>query len=297
MSKCLVTGGAGFIGSNLVDKLIDLGHEVIVIDNESSTSNDMPYWNDKAKNYKYDICDYEKTRKLYNGIEYVFHMAAETRIKETIDNPIKASKTNFLGTNIVLECSKEANVKRVIYSSTASGYGNNPVPSIETQPDDCLNPYSVSKIAGEKLCKMYYDLFGLENIILRYFNVYGNRQPSKGLIVGIFERQFKNKEKLTIMGDGSQKRDFVHVDDVVLANILSAEININSKYFGNVFNIGNGKNYSVKDIALMFDTEIEMFPEKDGGQQEMLANIEKAKNILGWYPKVDFKKYIEEIAR
>ena len=138
--KSLVTGGAGFIGSNLVDRLIEMGHEVVVIDNEYSDAHDQFYWNDKAQNYKYDIRDYENTRPLYDGVDYVFHIAAEARIQPAILNPIEAVSINVVGTCTVLQCAREAMVKRVIYSSTSSAYGMNQTPNIETQTDDCLNP-------------------------------------------------------------------------------------------------------------------------------------------------------------
>jgi len=131
--KSLVTGGAGFIGSNIVNKLIELGHDVVVIDNESSDAHERPYWNIKAKNYKKDICDYLSTRELYDGVDYVFHLAAEARIQPTINNPVKATMTNTLGTNVVLQCSREAGVKRVMYSSTSAAYGRNNIPNIESQ--------------------------------------------------------------------------------------------------------------------------------------------------------------------
>ena len=191
MTKSLVTGGAGFIGSNLVDRLVEIGHEVVVIDNESAESNEQFYWNDKAYNYKYDIRDYENTRPLYEGVDFVFHLAAESRIQPAIENPINAISLNSVGTCTVLQCSREAGVNRVIYSSTSSGYGMNQSPNIETQPDDCLNPYSVSKVNGEKLCRMYTKLYGLPTISFRYFNVYGERQPIRGQyapVIGIFLR-------------------------------------------------------------------------------------------------------------
>ena len=141
--KCLVTGGAGFIGSNLVDELLLRGYEVIVIDNESAKSNEEFYWNEKAQNYKYDIRDYEKTRPLYEGVDYVFHIAAEARIQPAILNPIEAVSVNTVGTCTVLQCSREAGVSRVMYSSTSSAYGFNDIPNVETQSDDCLNPYSI----------------------------------------------------------------------------------------------------------------------------------------------------------
>jgi UDP-glucose 4-epimerase len=171
--KSLVTGGAGFIGSHIVDKLLEMGHEVIVIDNESAESNEEFYWNDNAQNYKYDVRDYKNTRPLYEGVNYVFHTAAESRIQPAILNPIEAVSVNCVGTVTVLQCSREAGVQKVIYSSTSSGYGYNDSPNNEDQRDDCLNPYSVSKVAGEKLCKIYTDLFGLKTVFFRYFNVYG----------------------------------------------------------------------------------------------------------------------------
>jgi len=219
--KSLVTGGAGFIGSNLVDRLLALGHEVVVIDNEYSDAHDQFYWNEQAQNYHYDIRDYDSTRPLYDGVDYVFHIAAEARIQPAIENPIEAVSINSVGTCTVLQCAREAGVKRVMYSSTSSAYGlKNELPNVETQPDDCLNPYSISKTNGEKLCSMYTELFGLPTVIFRYFNVYGERQPLRGQyapVVGIFLRQRDAGEPLTIVGDGEQRRDFTYVGDVVNA--------------------------------------------------------------------------------
>lgn len=293
--KALVTGGAGFIGSHIVDKLIEMNYDVIVIDNESSNSNTQFYWNDKASNYKYDICDYEKTRSLYKNVDYVFHVAAKARIQATILDPIETIRTNSLGTINVLQCSKEANVKKVIYSSTSSAYGLNKVPNVETQEDDCLNVYSISKTNGEKLCLNYSKIFNLETLCLRYFNVYGERQSIKGKyasVIGIFSEQSKNNKPLTVVGDGEQKRDFTHVSDVVNANILAATKNIDKKYFGQIFNIGTGKNYSVNQIAKMFSENITYIPERLGEAKETLADISKAKNILGWQPKVTLVDWI-----
>ena len=156
MTRSLVTGGAGFIGSNLVDKLLAEGHEVVVIDNEYSDAHDNFYWNEKAENHKFDICDYENTRPLYDGIDYVFHIAAEARIQPAVENPIRAVQINCVGTTTVLQCAREAGVKKLMYSSTSSAYGMNKTPNSEMQPDDCLNPYSVSKVAGEKLLSLIH---------------------------------------------------------------------------------------------------------------------------------------------
>jgi UDP-glucose 4-epimerase len=292
----LVTGGAGFIGSNIVDRLIKDGHNVVVIDNESSKSNDNFYWNDKAKNYKFDICDYVNIRPLFENIDFVFHLAAESRIQPTIENPLLAVKTNSLGTATVLQCSREASIKRLVYSSTSSAYGLNSFPNHEDQLDDCLNPYSVSKVSGEKLCTMYSNLFNLETIILRYFNVYGPRNPSKGQyapVISIFNRQKNNNEPLTIVGDGEQKRDFTHVYDVVDANILSTTSNIDKKFFGTIFNIGSGKNYSINEIAKIFNHETINITSRLGESRVTLADNSKAKNILNWNPKFNIKDYIE----
>ena len=294
--KSLVTGGAGFIGSHIVDKLIEIGHEVVVIDNESSESNGEFYWNDKVKNYKYDICDYEKTKGLYDGVNYVFHLAAEARIQPAIKNPLLAVKTNVLGTATVLQCSRESGVEKVIYSSSSSGYGNNQIPNNENQLDDCLNPYSVSKISGEKLCSMYTKLFGLKTIMFRYFNVYGERQPLKGQyapVVGIFLRQRSEGNPLTIIGDGEQRRDFTHVSDVVNANILAATVDVEDYYYGQLYNVGPGKNYSIKEIAnVISDNQINIEP-RIGEARETLANNSKIKSVFGWYPKVNLIDWIK----
>ena len=294
--KSLVTGGAGFIGSNLVDALIKLGHEVVVIDNESSESNEEFYWNNKSQNYKYDICDYEKIRPLYDGVDYVFHLAAESRIQPAILNPIEAVTKNCVGTCTVLQCAREAGVKKVIYSSTSSGYGFNEPPNHENQPDDCLNPYSVSKVAGEKLCKMYNDLFALRTVIFRYFNVYGERQPIKGQyapVIGIFLRQRKDGEPLTIVGDGEQRRDFTHVSDVVQANILAATKDIDDEFYGELYNVGNGINYSINEIANSISENQINIPARIGESRTTLANNGKLRTIFGWRSQVNLMDWIK----
>jgi len=293
--KSLVTGGAGFIGSHLVDKLLEIGHEVVVIDNESAKSNGEFYWNNKAQNFKYDICDYEKTKDLYNGVDYVFHLAAEARIQPAIKNPLLAVKTNVLGTATVLQCSRESGVEKVIYSSSSSGYGHNETPNNENQLDDCLNPYSVSKISGEKLCSMYTKLFGLKTVIFRYFNVYGERQPLKGQyapVVGIFLRQRSENNPLTIIGDGEQRRDFTHVSDVVNANILAAEIDIEEYYYGQLYNVGPGKNYSINEIANSISDNQVNIPPRIGESRVTLADNTKLKTTFGWEPKVNLMDWI-----
>lgn len=294
--KTLVTGGAGFIGSNLVDRLLELGHEVIVIDNEFSDAHDHFYWNNKAQNYKYDIRDYEKTRPLYDGIDYVFHFAAEARIQPAILNPIEAVSINAVGTCTVLQCAREAGVKRVMYSSTSSAYGTNEIPNVETQSDDCLNPYSVSKVSGEKLCKMYTDLYGLPTISFRYFNVYGERQPLRGQyapVIGIFLRQNAAGEPLTIVGDGEQRRDFTYVGDVVNANILAAVTEVDSSAFGKVYNVGTGKNYSINEISKMISDNTINIPPRVGETKLSCANNQRLRETFGWEPTMNLKEWIQ----
>ena len=295
--KSLVTGGAGFIGSNLVDKLIKLGHKVVVIDNEYSDVHEQFYYNDKAEYHNLDIRD-QATRNLYDDVDYVFHLAAEARIQPAVLNPIEAVSINSVGTCTVLQFAREAKVKRVIYSSTSSGYGLNPAPNVEAQPDDCLNPYSVSKVNGEKLCTMYTNLFGLKTIILRYFNVYGNRHPLKGQyapVIGIFLRQLRDEEPLTIVGDGEQRRDFTNVLDVVQANILAATKELDDNSFGQVYNVGTGINHSINEIAEMISDNIEYIPPRLGEARITLAHISRIKGALGWEPKIKLEDWIESV--
>ena len=296
MLKVLVTGGAGFIGSNLVDKLLDLGHDVISIDNESSQSNEIFYWAEKSSNYKLDICDYNRIRPLFEDVDIVYHLAAEARIQPSLNNPILTAKTNALGTCTVLQCAREAGVKRVIYSSTSSAYGRkNSTPSVETMQKDCLTPYSVTKTCGEELCKMFTNLFNLETVVFRYFNVYGERQPIKGQyapVVGIFLKQKKEGLPMTIVGDGLQRRDFTHISDVVEANLSASNLK-NKNISGELFNIGTGRNYSIIDIKDMIGSEFINIPQRKGEAQETLADITKAKEMLGWSPKIILEDWIK----
>ena len=303
--KYLVTGGAGFIGSNIVNSLVDAGHGVIVIDNESSDAHDYFHYNDKAKYYKHDICDYDKIKHLFEGVDTVFHCAAEARIQPAIMNPLQAVKTNSYGTCSVLQASRVARVRRVVYSSTSSAYGLvNEIPNVETQPEDCLNPYSVSKVSGEKLCKMYSDLFGLETVVFRYFNVYGENQPTRGQyapVIGLFLKQMREGKPLTIVPDGDQRRDFTHVSDVVSANILESTVKLNRQYnqyefvkYGSVFNLGTGTNHSVNEIAKMISEKTKMIDPRVGEARETLADNTKAKVCLGWEPKVKLEEWIEK---
>jgi UDP-glucose 4-epimerase len=293
--KCLVTGGAGFIGSNLVDKLVKMGYNIIVIDNECSRSHEHFYWNKRAENYKLDIRNYSEIEPLFKDVDFVFHMAAESSIPASIKNPTLTMQTNIIGTCNVLEASRKNGVTRVMYSSTSAAYGlKNTPPMKEDMKRDCLNPYSVSKTSGEDLCKMYTDLFDLKTITFRYFNVYGQRQPVKGQyapVIGIFLRQKEEGVPMTIVGDGLQTRDYIHVNDVVEANILATTCKAG---FGEVFNIGTGIQYSVLDLVKAIGGEFIHLPPRIGEARVSFADNSKSQKMLNWVPKIDLKKWLLE---
>jgi UDP-glucose 4-epimerase len=232
---------------------------------------------------------------LFNGIDYVFHIASDARIQPAILNPRKSIESNAVGTANVLELSRLAKVKKFVYSSTSSAYGKKAIlPNIETQASDPLTPYSAAKVFGENLARVYYNLYGLETISLRYFNVYGDRQPLKGQyapVIGLFLKQYHEGKPLTVVGDGSQRRDFTHISDVVEANILASEA---SHGFGEVYNIGYGSNYSIIDIANMISNDVKFIPPRIGEVQETLASNEKFKSLTGWTPKVSLIEWLQK---
>ena len=301
--RSLVTGGAGFIGSHLVDKLIEMGHQVTVVDNESSICNEQFYWNDKAWNVKADISDVQVMEQVFNcvnegmpKIDYVFHLAAYSRIQIALKNPVGCVRTNVLGTTTLLQFAREHGVRAFINSSTSSSYGLKNLPPLrEDMTPDCLNPYSVSKVAAENMCKMYSDLFDLNVVNLRYFNVYGERQPLIGQyapVVGLFLEQWKRGEPLTIVGDGEQRRDFTHVRDVVRANIAAAE---QANYIkGEIINVGTGTNHSVNQVANMISTDYKFIPPRPAEARVTLADITKAKTLLGYMPSIELSDWIDE---
>lgn len=294
--KCLVTGGAGFIGSHLVERLIKAGRQVIVVDDESSTANSNFTWREDCENHKVDICDFDKLEPLFKDVDLVFHLAARSRIQICVQNPSDAVKNNSLGTVNVLQAARLNNCNKVMFAGTSSCYGlSNPIPLREDMPNDCLNPYSVSKANCEELCKMYTKLFGLETVLFRFFNVYGDRQPLAGdyaPVVGLFFRQKADGEPMTVVGDGLQTRDYTHVKDIVEAMFLAGESN-DKKIVGELFNLGTGRNHSVLDLVKLTKGKHIHIDARAGESRETLADNTKAKTMLNWNPSHKLEDWIE----
>lgn len=290
--KSLVTGGCGFIGSHLVDKLVDLGHEVIVLDRVGPV-----YKNANAFYYLQDLSrNYVEFLHYFEGVDNVFHLAAEVSIPYCVEKPNESMSNNILSTMNVLECSRIHKVSKFMYSSTSAVYGNSLfLPSLETNSVQCLNTYSISKYSGEQLCKMYSDLYGLNTVSFRYFNVYGERQHKTGQyapVMSIFMRQKQNNEPLTIIGEGYQTRDFVHVSDVVLANILASQRDIKS--YGEVFNVGTGIGTRIEDIANLISSYQIKIPERPGEVMHSRADNSKIRQTFGWNPTKNVLDWIRE---
>jgi UDP-glucose 4-epimerase len=293
--KVIVTGGCGFIGSHIVDRLIELNCQVLVIDDLSASENEQFYFNDKAEYHKIDICEKDKIENLFKDVDYVFHLAAESRIQPAIKNPSRAYNVNVIGTLNILELSRKYNIKKVMYSSTSSVYGlTNHLPTSENTLIDCLNPYAHSKYTGEELFRQYWKEYNVDSVIFRYFNVFGERSPIKGQyapVVGIFLNQLKNNTDLTIVGDGLKKRDFIYVGDIVSANIDA--MNYNGNLESKTINIGSGGNITIKEIAnLISNNQVHIDP-RPGEAENTLADIKIARNLLNFNPKTDVKEWIK----
>ena len=293
MQKVIVTGGAGFIGSNLVDELVNKGIQVSVIDDFSTgkieNTNKLVYY------WKQDLgkVDIKELTQFMKGVDVVFHTAAKARVQPSIDDPLSFNKSNVDGTLNVLWADHKAGVKRVIYSASSSAYGNaTKFPTPEDHSTNPLSPYGLQKYIGEQYCKMFSEVYGLDTVSLRYFNVYGERMLLEGaycLVLGIFAKQLLENKPMTINNNGDQRRDFTYVGDIVNANILAATKV--EQFNGEVFNIGNGKNYSINEVANIFGGKttkgknvLEPF--------QTLADNNKANLVFGWQPKGNLKKWI-----
>ena len=283
--KFLVTGGVGFIGTNLIKTLLKDGHEVVSIDNYSTGKKENEQ--EGCKYFKVDICDYKSFDDFIEAPDVVFHLAALPRIQPSFKNPSITFKTNVEGTMNLLDWCKEKNIP-LVYAGSSSTHGG-----------VYKNPYTFTKWQGEELCKLYSKVYSLQIAICRFYNVYGLHQLTEGeycTVIGIFERQKTNNEALTITGDGEQRRDFTHVDDIV-DGLIKCGIDLieedNSKANGETFEFGRGINYSINEVANMFGGEKKYIPSKKGEVRDTLCVDLKAKELLNWNPRRNLEDYIK----
>ncbi len=291
MEKVIVTGGAGFIGSHIVDALVERGYDVHVID--TLYAGKKEYVHKKATLHIVDVRDREALTPLFEGVRYVFHEAGLPGVQMSIDLPLETNEVNVIGLLNVLEASRIHKVKRVIFAASSSAYGNQEImPLTENLPVTPVSPYGTQKYVGEVYCKIWSRVYGIETVSLRYFNVYGPRQSSVGAYASVIARFIDMRAKgepLTITGDGNQTRDFVHIDDVVRANLLA--MTHSTVGSGDVINIGNTTSVSVNRIAELIGGEI-VHIEPRLEARDSQASIEKAKTILGWEPEVSIEEGI-----
>lgn len=291
----LVTGGAGFIGSHLVDKLIDRGHQVIVIDN--LTTGKKENLDSRADFYNLDICDFEKIKPFFKGVDYIFHLAAIPRVPISIEDPITTSRTNILGTINVFKAGIDNGVKRIIFASSSAVYGDQEkLPLREDMVPNPISPYGLQKLIGEKFAKLFTKLYKTPIICLRYFNVYGPRidfNSDYSLVIGKFLKQRATRNPLTVFGDGEQTRGFCFVDDVVEANIRAMESE--KLKGGEVINIGSEVSCSVNYLAKLIGGEIQYLPPRPGDVRHTKADITLAKSLLSWIPRVSFEEGLKKV--
>lgn len=291
--KVVITGGAGFIGSHIVDAYLEKGYDVHIIDNLSGGK--MERVSKDANFHKVDIRNIDDIRPIIKGAEYVFHTAALPRVQYSIENPIETNDVNVNGTLNVLIAAAEGDVGKVVYSASSSAYGNQKVmPLVETMPTGPLSPYGLQKHIGEQKCRVWSEVYNLPTVSLRYFNVYGTRLDPEGayaLVIGKFLKQMSEGESVTITGDGKQTRDFTHVRDVVNANILAAESDAKK---GESFNIGFGKRTSINELARLLGADI-TYVEARLEPSDTEANRDLAKKHLGWEPKVTLEEGLAEL--
>ena len=288
----LVTGGAGFIGTHLSNQLVADGHRVRVLDDLSF--GDVSKLNEQIEFVQGTIQDVSTCEKAVEGVDGIFHMAAFSRSGPSFDMPFECHDSNVLGTLNVLAAARKHGVKRLVYSGSSTFYGNHPGVQNEKDAGDFLNYYGLTKHIGELYVQQYVRNFGLEANILRYFNVYGPGQPTTGayaLVVGIFLNKYRNKETLEIHGSGEQRRDFIHVSDIVQANILAME----TKHIGEIFNVGSGINYSVNELAAFFPLPKIHTASRAGDANTTLADVEKITRMLGWKPKISLEEGIKSM--
>lgn len=294
MKKAIVTGGAGFIGSNLVDSLIEQNVEVHIIDNLSTGF--RKNINPKAIFHKLDIATLNPDSNFpeFEDTDIIFHTAALARVQPSIEEPIPFDSVNVGGTLRMLKLAHNLGVKRFVYSASSSCYGNSKnFPTPETEPTNPLSPYGLQKYIGEQYCKMFSEVYNLDTVSLRYFNVYGERMNLEGaykLVISIFANQMVEGKPLTINNDGEQRRDFTYVKDIVNLNILAALHP--SPLNGESFNAGNGENFSVNELADMFGGE-KVYGNRVLEPSQTLADNSKSKSTFAWNPQGNLVSWIK----
>lgn len=289
----MCSGSSGFIGSHLCQYLLKKGFDVYGIDNHSVGKRRYEGMLDV------DLCNYPAVLKLFEEIrpDYVFHLAALARIQPSIDEPVLWIRNNTLSTLNVLEASRIMNVKKVVFSSSSSVYGDNPIPFREGMKPDIKTPYALSKIMCEQMCQLYYRIYKLPTTMVRYFNVYGKRQIETGkfaTVVGTMLNERKMGKPITIVGTGKQRRDMTYIDDIVEGTYLAM---VKGKS-GEVYNLGCGKNYSIRYLAKLIQPDVRKHKKGFVRLQEAWntqADITKAKRDLRWRPKYSLKKGLKEM--
>lgn len=301
MAKYVVTGGAGFIGSNLVRRLAAEGHEVVVIDDLSTGDlSNLEGLDAHLKFVNGDIRDQELLKNLFAGATAVFHQAAFVSVPRSVKDPLGANDINVNGSLQVLTAARDTGVRRVVLASSCAVYGDSPaLPKVETMTPGPISPYACTKYMTEIYAKMYSDLYGLETVCLRYFNVYGPRQSPTSeyaAVIPKFISTMLKGERPVIFGDGTQSRDFIHVDDVVEANLAAASI---PGISGQTINIGSGTEYSINDLVHVINeilgTSLTPIyrPKREGDLMRSLASTELAGEVLRFTPRVSFREGLE----
>lgn len=294
--KMVVTGGAGFIGSNLVAALVDAGWDTHIVDRDPSFR--RATLAKAATLHEIDIRHTNVIQTVFEGADVVFHTAAVPRVQYSVEHPVETTDENITGTVSVLTAAARAKVRRVVYSASGSAYGEQKVlPLVETMKANPVNPYGLQKYVGELFAAMWPSIYGIETVCLRYFNVYGPGLDPNGpyaLAIGRFLMARKNGRPITIYGDGTITRDFTHVSDVVRANLLAAK----STKVGNgeVINAGAGRNVTIKALADMFGGEIIYGPPRVEAH-DSLADNRKAKELLGWEPTIRLEEGIAQLKK
>lgn len=301
MAVYVVTGGAGFIGANIVERLVEDGHEVRVVDDLSTGRiENLDGLLDRVAFHRQNICDGDALGRVCRGADYVLHQAALASVQRSVEQPVATNRANVEGTLMVLTAARDNDVRRVVYASSSSVYGDAAsLPKHEEMTPAPLSPYAVSKLAGEHYCAAFAHVFGLSTVALRYFNVFGPRQDPNSpyaAVVPIFMRCLLSGETPEVFGDGEQSRDFTYIENVVQANLLAAEAELPEGRHSVVCNVGSGERHTLNELL---ETLGEMVgtpaqarygPERPGDVRHSLADISRAGELVGYEPTVGFRE-------